>query len=131
VRWGRLRILTREQKKKIELMRLDMIIKWLEVKIHDIEKGVKWMLKQFSSKIKNALAILLAALFVVFLTAVPAYAINGDQKSDNFSDSSLNPHWQSGESNVSSNSYWKGVGYEGCWWIFQPSTNQWIWTCYD
>jgi hypothetical protein len=41
VRWGRLRILTREQKKKIELMRLDMIIKWLEVKIHDIEKGVK------------------------------------------------------------------------------------------
>ena len=31
-------ILTEEQKKKVTVMRMDMIVKWMEVRIHDMEK---------------------------------------------------------------------------------------------
>jgi hypothetical protein len=58
------------------------------------------MLKQFPSKIKNALIILLAVFLVLSVTTMAVSAINGDPKIDNLSDSSLNPHWQSGESNI-------------------------------
>jgi hypothetical protein len=34
-------ILTKEQKKKVAVMRMDMIIKWMEVKIHDMEKMIE------------------------------------------------------------------------------------------
>jgi hypothetical protein len=34
-------ILTEEQKKKVAVMRMDMIIKWMEVKIHDMEKMIE------------------------------------------------------------------------------------------
>jgi len=33
--------LTEEQKKKVAVMRMDMIIKWMEVKIHDMEKMIE------------------------------------------------------------------------------------------
>ena len=34
-------ILTAEQKKKVAVMRMDMIVKWMEVKIHDMEKMIE------------------------------------------------------------------------------------------
>jgi hypothetical protein len=34
-------LLTEEQKKKVAVMRMDMIIKWMEVKIHDMEKMIE------------------------------------------------------------------------------------------
>ena len=34
-------ILTEEQKKKVAVMRMDMITKWMEVKIHDMEKMIE------------------------------------------------------------------------------------------
>ena len=34
-------LLTAEQKKKVAVMRMDMIIKWMEVKIHDMEKMIE------------------------------------------------------------------------------------------
>ena len=34
-------ILTEEQKKKVAVMRMDMIIKWMEVKIHHMEKMIE------------------------------------------------------------------------------------------
>ena len=34
-------LLTLEQKKKVAVMRMDMIIKWMEVKIHDMEKMIE------------------------------------------------------------------------------------------
>jgi len=34
-------ILTAEQKKKVAVMRMDMIVKWIEVKIHDMEKMIE------------------------------------------------------------------------------------------
>jgi hypothetical protein len=89
------------------------------------------MLKQSFIRMKKVLTILLTVLFVVSLTAVATSAINGDQGTDNSPQSYVNPHWHSGESNVSGSSYWKGIGYEGCLWVFHPSTNQWVWTCYD
>ena len=33
--------LTEEQKKKVTVMRMDMIVKWMEVKIHDMEKMIE------------------------------------------------------------------------------------------
>ena len=89
------------------------------------------MLKQMSIKMEETLVILLAIVLVLSLTAVPVRAINGDQGIDNSPQSSVNPHWHSGESNVSGSSYCKGIGYEDCLWVFHPSTNQWVWTCYD
>jgi hypothetical protein len=34
-------LLTEEQRKKVALMRMDMIIRWMEVKIHDMEKMIE------------------------------------------------------------------------------------------
>jgi hypothetical protein len=34
-------ILTAEQKKKVAVMRMDMIVKWMGVKIHDMEKMIE------------------------------------------------------------------------------------------
>jgi hypothetical protein len=34
-------LLTIEERKKVAVMRMDMIIKWMEVKIHDMEKMIE------------------------------------------------------------------------------------------
>ena len=34
-------LLTEEQRKKVAVMRMDMIIRWMEVKIHDMEKMIE------------------------------------------------------------------------------------------
>jgi hypothetical protein len=45
-------ILTEEQKKKVALMRMDMIIKWMEVKIHDMENMIE-MKKEAIANVKK------------------------------------------------------------------------------
>ncbi len=34
-------LLTEEERKKVAVMRMDMIIQWMEVKIHDMEKMIE------------------------------------------------------------------------------------------
>jgi len=44
--WG---LLTEEQKKKIALMKMDMKIQWLEMKINDMERMISLKLKAIDS----------------------------------------------------------------------------------
>ncbi len=98
------------------------------------------MLKQSFDRMKKGLAVILVVLFVVSLTAVAASAERGD-RGDHGNHGSLGDHGNRGDHGVGRNGYhdggnshWRhhynnGRYYANCDWVWNPYTNQYVWTC--
>lgn len=94
------------------------------------------MLKQSSSRMKKVFAILLTVLFVVSFTVVAASAERGDRGDHG----SLGDHGNRCDHEAGHNGYHDGGNrhwhhhynhghyYANCDWVWDPYTNQYIWT---
>jgi hypothetical protein len=97
------------------------------------------MLKQSSSRMKKVLAIFMAVLFGVSLTAVAASADIGEHRDHgNQRDFGRGDHRDVGRgehgdwgwgNDYSHHHWWHGQYYPNCDWVLSPRTNQWVWAC--